>query len=333
MLNIRPVPKNFEKWITDTVMLKSRYLFYDATGKKKTIARCSHCGETVAIVTPKRDTIAICPSCKSKCIAKPYKAWWNSDGFTDVAQVEYLQPIKERSFCIRRFSVSWGFKDIARPWKILIETNRTFVNIEYGVLNIMSYYEHDPSYQGGDWRKCFTNFNGSRVAHIYPSTLNKIFKAHENFKKHHIDFNKIARCCNPISVSGLYKSINDVEFVSNLVNNKLSNLARSIINGCSSHLNATWINSIQGFDRTKGSLRKGCGITKDELPFLKKVNPDLNEYEMLNTCRSLKKLSDEATMKGLFRIRKLTGMNVSQLKKILGHSTVNQFVKYFLFLR
>lgn len=332
MLKIRPLPKNFEKWITDTVMAESRYLFYDATRKKKTIARCSHCGETVIIDTPKRDTKAICPCCKSSCIAKPYKAWYNSNGFTDVACVKYLQPLKNNSFCIRSFSVSWGFQNITRPWKIVTETDRSFINIEYGILNTMSYYQYEPSYQGGDWRKYFSSSNYDSVAHIYPSTLNKIFKTQENFKKFHINFNRIAKCCNPISVLGLYKSVNEVEFVSNLVNNKLSNLARSIINGCGSHSKVTWLNSIKGFDITKGSLRKGCGITKDELPFFKKLNPDLNEFEMLDTCKSLKKLSDESTMKGLFRIRKLAGMSLNQFKKILRHSSVNQFVKYFSYL-
>lgn len=41
LAEIRPLPQAVHKWIDNTVMAYSRYMFYDANGKKQTTARCS----------------------------------------------------------------------------------------------------------------------------------------------------------------------------------------------------------------------------------------------------------------------------------------------------
>lgn len=109
LAEIRPLPQAVHKWIDNTVMAYSRYMFYDANVKKQTTARCSVCGNEVTINKVRSGDKVTCPSCNKKCTAKPYKKYANSRGFIDRETIMYLQPFKGTRFCAREFIIEYYY--------------------------------------------------------------------------------------------------------------------------------------------------------------------------------------------------------------------------------
>ena len=326
MIEIRDIPKAVKNWIDETVMKDSRYMFYDYTGKKKTTARCSHCGKSIFIESPKRDQKVTCTECKKVCTAKPRKAYRNSSGFRDHKIVAYLQPLKNGDFCVRMLSVEYSFIDSEIPIKIITEQQRRIMEFTNGSLRERSVYSHDPTYAGGDWRREENiRYNRYNRYFIYPGTLNKIFRNQPNFNKYHIDYSKIARLCNQINIEGLYFSTNNIEFLMNLVNNKLTQLAQSLIICCGRNGS---LYQIEQFKINEGSLRKGCGITKDDLRHLKIINPDITELNMYFEYKETGRRIDTAELKDFLTIAKAMGINSAFMKKVLKHSSLKQFCKF-----
>lgn len=326
MLEIRPLPKAFYDWIDNVVMADSRYLFYDYNGKKQTTARCSVCGKEVTIPKVKKEDKVTCPHCKKVCRAIPRKAFKNTNGFNDNASVFYLQPFKNDRFCARKFYVRWDYHKNEQPCKYMFEENRTIVEIKFNDLNIQTDYEYDPAYKGGDWRRDYTYSNVPTSGYIFPNTLNKIFKEREGFFKYHINFNKIARICNPTDYTGIFNAVNKVNFFDNLLNNNLIKLAKSFITIFSSHGNS---NRADTYNLSAGSLRKGLLITKDDLPNLQIINPDEKELSMYNAYKSTGRKVNTDEIKEYLEISKQIGADEKFMMRILRHSSLNQFIKYF----
>lgn len=326
MLEIRPSPKAFYNWIDNVVMVKSRYIFYDYNGKSKTMARCSVCGEEVEIPKVKKGEKVTCPHCKKVCKALPRKAFKNTNGFEDKATVFYLQPFKNNRFCARKIYVKWDYYKYEQPCKHMYEENRTIVDIEFNDLNIHSDYEYDPEYKGGEWRQNYTYSNIPTLGYIYPNTLNKIFKERQGFCKYHINFNKIARMCNPTDYTGIFNAVNKVEFFNNLLNNKLTNLAKSFIQMFGKHGSRYIPDSC---NLAEGSLRKGLLITKDDLPKLQFINPNSKELSMYNAYKSTGKKINADEIKVYFKISEKIGADEKFMMRLLKHSSLNQFIKYF----
>ena len=326
MLEIRPLPKTFDKWIENVVMADSRYLFYDYNGKNKTTGKCSVCGTEVEIPRVRKGEKISCPHCKAKCTALPRKAFKNTYGFCDERNVIYLQPFKNNRFCARSFYIKWSYSVNETPNKYILEEARKIVEFNYGSLNIHSEYEYDEEYRGGEWRRATYYNSASTTAYIFPDTLNKIFKNRENFKKHHINFNKIARICNPTDYVGLYNAVEKVNFLDNLINNGLTNLAKSFITMFSPRGNS---NQAEKYNLSFGSLRKGLSVSKDELPVLQYINPDEKEFSMFNAYKSSGRKINPAELKEYFSISKKLGADEKFMMKILKHSSLYQFIKYF----
>ena len=327
MLEITPVPKSVVSWIDETVMQDSRYMFYHYTSNKTTTAYCSCCGELVEISSVKKGQKVKCPNCKKLCTAKPLKAFLKTNGFEDFKRVAYLQPLKSGRFCLRIFEVTYRYSHKSTACKEIKEVQReikSFSNSSENseLINIYDYF-HDPSYQGGDWRK-YSSASYSSY-YIYPSNLNKIFRSQPSFNKFHIDYNKIARLCNPINLKGFHNCTNNIEFFMNLINNKLINLARSFITAYGSNGNQYQINS---FKIQHGSLRKGCGITKDDLVHLKIINPDIKELDMYFEYQKTGRRIDAAEIKDFFDLSTKLCIDAEFMKKILKYSSLQSFNKF-----
>lgn len=71
MNTVPKVPRNFKKWIEETALIDSRYIYYKYNRTKKTIkGYCTHCGQEVLITNPKHNKKGICPNCKSNITFK-----------------------------------------------------------------------------------------------------------------------------------------------------------------------------------------------------------------------------------------------------------------------
>lgn len=334
MLEIRTVPKAFNEWIVNSAMKQYRYLFYEATKKKQTTAHCSHCGQTVVVETPHKGDVICCPNCKSKCECKPLRAYLNTHGFETHEKVSYIQPMKNGKFCFRLFNIYWRWNGMDCNFRVLpskdeCETMRAILRFDNnGKIEVIESFERDFEYKGGDWRKDYYCYaNDLPYSKIFPGTLNRIFKSQPDFKKYHFDFNKVARFCGNMKINDLWYCANNIEFLMNLVNSKLYNLAHDIIT-CGSQKT---LEHSDIFDIYKGSLRKGCGISKDELPLLQKVNPNINELRLLRAYQGSGKPFDFSSVRGgieFYRYLKRDSV-YKVLLKILKYSSWNLFLKFY----
>lgn len=335
MLEITPTPDKFTQWIDKELMPK--YLFYIYGKAKRVEAHCSFCGETVTIERPRKDDVVRCPHCRQTCTAKPLRLHNNSAGFNDIQNnVFYLQPLKNNRMCIRKYHVIFRYYPMnTKPVKEYFEQERTFARLVKGSFNEESNYVSDSNYRGGDWRR--EHYTSSFTGNVYPATLNQIFKKREGFKQYHIDYNKIARKCGTINVARLLYASENVNSLMNLVNAGLYNMAHDVID----------LANVSGADVRKelksvhyinsGALKKAFGITKDDLPYLKHLNPTLEQYDVYVKLKDSGKLPAPVELKQFFQICNNMSAGSGQLKRLIDHliqcSTIHQFVKYYNYLK
>lgn len=320
LAEIRPLPQAVHKWIDNTVMAYSRYMFYDANGKKQTTARCSVCGNEVTINKVRSGDKVTCPVCHKKCTAKPYRKYLNSNGFCNRETIMYLQPFKGTRFCAREFIVKYAYSQgRIKPRIIMQELSRTTCDFDGQELRVREQYTYDEDYKGGDWRKDFCRSVNSSLP-LYPGTLNKIFKRVKGFNKWHIDYGRIARLCNPVGYENLYNAVNQVASLNNIIDNGLINLARDVI---------TYTYRCTEFDLAKGSLRKSFGITKDDLKILKQLNPKLYEFKLYKAYKQTGRKIDIEELKEFFAIRSMINCDVNDMLRILEYSSLRKFCKFF----
>lgn len=320
LAEIRPLPQAVHKWIDNTVMAYSRYMFYDANGKKQTTARCSVCGNEVTINKVRSGDKVTCPSCNKKCTAKPYKKYANSRGFIDRETIMYLQPFKGTRFCAREFIIEYYY-DCGRinPYICIKELVRTTCDFDGQEMRVQEQYTYDEDYKGGDWRKdYFKSVNSS--LQLYPGTLNKIFKRVKGFNKWHIDYGKIAKQCNPVGFANLYDAVNKVACLPNMLNNGLVELARDVI----AHRYNTSL-----YDLSKGSLSKSFGITKDDLKILKPLNVSYREFELYKAYQSTGRKIDFEELKEFFEVSSIINCNTAEMLSILQRSSLRKFCQFF----
>lgn len=322
LAEIRPLPQAVHKWIDNTVMAYSRYMFYDANSKKQTTARCSVCGNEVTINKVRNGDKVTCPVCHKKCTAKPYRKYLNSNGFCNRETIMYLQPFKGTRFCAREFIIEYYY-DCGRinPYIRIKELVRTTCDFDGQEMRVQEQYTYDEDYKGGDWRKGFYKSVNSSLQ-LYPGTLNKIFKRVKGFNKWHIDYGKIARLCNPIAFEKLYNAVNKVASLNNIINNGLINLARDVIT-------YRYNGNIDGYDLTKGSLSKSFGITKDDLKILKHLNPGILELQLYKAYQQTGRKIDIEELKEFFTINAMINCGVNDMRRILEYSSLRKFCQFF----
>lgn len=320
LAEIRPLPQAVHKWIDNTVMAYSRYMFYDSNGKKQTTARCSVCGNEVTINKVRSGDKVTCPVCHKKCTAKPYRKYLNSNGFCNRETIMYLQPFKGTRFCAREFVIEYDYSyGRIKPVISMQELSRTTCDFDGQEMRAQEQYKYDENYKGGDWRKDFCRSVNSSLP-LYPGTLNKIFKRVKGFNKWHIDYGKIARLCNPVGCENLYNAVNQVASLNNIIDNGLINLARDVI---------TYTYRCTEFDLAKGSLRKSFGITKDDLKILKQLNPKLYEFKLYKAYKQTGRKIDIEELKEFFAIRSMIDCDVNDMLRILEYSSPRKFCKFF----
>lgn len=322
LAEIRPLPQAVHKWIDNTVMAYSRYMFYDSNGKKQTTARCSVCGNEVTINKVRSGDKVTCPVCHKKCTAKPYRKYLNSNGFCNRETIMYLQSFKGTRFCAREFMVVYIYTHgRINPHIRIKELVRTTCDFDGQEMRVQEQYTYDEDYKGGDWRKDFYKSVDSSLQ-LYPGTLNKIFKRVKGFNKWHIDYGKIARLCNPIAFEKLYNAVNKVASLNNIINNGLINLARDVIT-------YRYNGNIDGYDLTKGSLSKSFGITKDDLKILKSLNVSYREFELYKAYQSTGRKIDFEELKEFFKVSSIIDCNTAEMLSILQRSSLRKFCKFF----
>ena len=315
MLEIRDLPVSVHRWIDSSLMKKSRYLFYEYNGKKKTTGYCTYCKQTVTVEGAKREKKGKCPSCGCEITFLPRRKWEITAGFSDYENFCYFQPTK-KGYCVRFFRVT---KEFRNPDKLgdthLHEFTRIFYEEKYSYFEPVSRYNWEQFRQTGTY--CFNpscyGLNERIVTVIYPSNLNRILRT-EDPKRKYIDFSEIARKCGKIN----YRHISDypagyrqIEYLMKL---KLYRLVASIINDDI---------GIE-IDFSQNNIKKALGIGKEDIPILQKTNADfryLKAYKMIKAAEG--KVNPE-DIKWILE-------NISDFKymaQVLRYSTLHKAIRY-----
>lgn len=108
MAKVPPLPKNFSKWINDTVLYESRYGIYTPSSRKYKPCVCSHCNTEFLIDKGiKINMTGICPYCKSNLIFK-------SSGRVNIQEEAFCTLIQKlkgtKQLVIRHFTVWKAYK-------------------------------------------------------------------------------------------------------------------------------------------------------------------------------------------------------------------------------
>jgi len=164
------LPKDFQKWIEETAMIHSRYIYYNYS-RNVTEGYCTHCGQMVPVFEAKNNTTGTCKNCKSKIT---YKAIKKSGTIKDEGYASILQKTKE-GFVLRYFEIRKSYENYQKP-KICTE-ERVRVIYDKGFHEIDT-YEHTEFRNTRVYRWCFwseknysySNYR-SQSTYVHPSTV------------------------------------------------------------------------------------------------------------------------------------------------------------------
>lgn len=314
MLKIRPLPKDFEKWVNDEALFKSRYIFYDYKhGRKFMDGYCTICNTDVKIEHPHHNAVGKCPHCGKKVI---FKAQRISTEVYDETNIAYIQPIKG-GWVVRYFSVTKDYKacyemySFRNPQLYIHEDCR-----EFDTDDIQKVYRWDNFRQTGEYRFCedyYTRHNGNAY-YLYTRNLKAMFKKAGNALQYF-----------PISQlvkNGVLMNVHDLlteplrhpqlEFLAKL---KLYNLTAGLINH-------------NAYEQSLNLTAKGMqviGVEKNDLKVLQQINPDLGELQIFRATRKY----------GLPTVKEIIGwtrenkdITTAQIGRILRYTTPHRAIRY-----
>lgn len=281
---IREVPKAVQEWIHTCLMKQYRYLFAEY-GKGKTMtAVCSYCGKTVTIPHVKEGSSQRCSHCHSKCVVRSMRRHVRNSGFEKDADFAYLQSTPE-GYVIRAFHVYWHWKSgEAKASQTLHEEERWFYAYDaiQDDFELRVGYRYETFYASGKLDWCRYSYNSPQRMTLYPGNLDKLFRCASRFKAYHARIGEIARKCPGCMIQHLYHAVQNVKVLQNCVDAGLYRLASDLID--MTHRKDTGKTEI--IDNRYGSLRKALGIGKDDLPFLRAVDPDVEDFRLYRHLRA-----------------------------------------------
>jgi DNA-directed RNA polymerase subunit RPC12/RpoP len=86
---ITSLPDDFDKWIHETALLFSRYIYYDRKHKSgHAEGFCTYCKQDVTVKNPAHNAIGLCPNCRSSIM---YKVISRTSDHVDSTNVGYIQ--------------------------------------------------------------------------------------------------------------------------------------------------------------------------------------------------------------------------------------------------
>ncbi len=261
------LPEDFNKWIEETVLFKSRYIYYEyKAGRKLMKGYCTYCKTDVLVEKPRHNQDGICPHCKSPIT---YKALGKSTHVHDHAEAALFQMF-DKGFIIRYFKVSREFWDhYKKPKTDWLEVARDFY---YGNGNEIKSYEWADFKQTGITRWC--DYNGKWYFHnaaVYDANLDDVLKdtrwkysALKEFATHKPGIG--------FDVDRYLSTYKEYPFIEYLVKLKLYRLTYEIVQG---HMATNWINP-------KGkNLQEILKISKRFLPLLQKIDASEEELRLV----------------------------------------------------
>lgn len=307
MSKIKELPKDFDKWIDETGLFHSRYIYYKYKARKVLDGYCTHCKSDVEIEGPKHNEVGVCPNCKSHIL---YKSMGNSRNVTDKGQVAIIQKFGT-GVIVRYFTVS---KSYGIDFKTPKSYHRELTRDIYDEKGQMESYEWLSFKQTGKMRWCDSNDTfGFHNAVLYEKNLDKVLKdtmwqysAIKQFATHEQGFG--------FPVYQYLKKYKEFPALEYLVKLELYNLTRDTV--------YSWYRR-EAVNLSGKTLVDVLGIGKEQLTVAKRINATTPQLEIIKeTSKADIKITDEQ----IIYIDK--HFRIEQVLEVAKYTTVHQIIKY-----
>ena len=309
MLQIRPLPERFKKWVDEIPFLNERYIMYQYSGKKKQSGFCSHCMEYVEVEGAKHLKRGKCPNCRSNIT---YIAAGKTSNMSFNRTVIYIQPGKDGETIFRYFT-AWRsiakYDDRLSVRDDISEKSREFYlagkRYEWGT----PWLDSSPNW----CRQGYSHINES--GYIYPYNIKNVMLRREQNYPHlkYIPYTQALKNIGQAPAWEIYASFIQEKQIEYLVKLKLYRLCRDLI--C---------------DRTgsnhNGNILKSLELKRRDIDAIYKY--DMNYYEIKNIYKPVTEIEPSAFPKVLDAYRKRRGFLEDKVIAIMGFMSFDTIMKY-----
>ena len=252
---IPELPKDFQDWINNTVLLKSRYIYYARKiGKNKPVAAfCTNCKTDLMVENPVHNKEGKCPNCKSQII---FKSIGRSTKVVDNEQLAIMQKV-DGGLVTRYFAVARVFGNHYRnPETKLNEIVRFFNFEKKEEVYEWNYFKQTDEIR---WTDTGSKYTHNYDTYVYTKNISRVIK-NTPFKysaiKEYSNFN------NQFIPFDYFRTYKRYPFIEYLIKLKLFNLAETVLcRGYSSEMNL------------KGkTLQEILKVSKKNIPLLQELN-------------------------------------------------------------
>jgi len=226
MLQIKDLPKDFEKWLDDVVFKENRYILYEYSRKKLKKGYCSYCKNYVS-VDARHNQKGKCPSCKSKVTFIARGRAMSHD--TVRKHASYIQGGKDNELIFRTFSVTRNIQ--LQGDKLIIsdshyEDRRDFYFADKRF--VFEYRDWEHKYNWFPEYSCCTERGYIYYKNI-KNLLKKRFEQYSHLK--YIPYADLLKKLSKIKARSFYITILSEPQIEYLAKLKLYKLASELING------------------------------------------------------------------------------------------------------
>lgn len=327
MATVPQLPEDFEQWIHEEALYKSRYLFYEYSRKKVTKGYCSWCKSWVEVSDIKHNTIGHCPNCNSDVTFKAMNKQKNvSDGITALLLQKVDNQILVRKFRARRYFDK--AENQLQPFQYnehFHEINRLFYDLDG---NPQDGYIWDNFKQRGN-RWCKGDYWGRESGVLYTMNIEEIL---QNTIYQYSGLKAMAESHHAyeVNVYNFLESYPTEKYFEYLIKYKLCNIARDILSYSSGYYGHCYSYRMQSpKDRVVNingtDISQLLMIQKHDLHFLREADANLTGLEFLQYCRKqgIKPVVDQ-----IKQVQEQFDGRLSYFTYFLKYTTVHKAIKF-----
>lgn len=269
MLQIRPLPKDFQDWADKIPFKESRYIMYQYSRKKYMDGYCTHCKKQVKVLGAKHQGKGICPNCKSRVT---FLAAGRTSEFTDEKKLIYIQPGKDGEIIFRYFQCFRDYENNGYKlscYETIKETEREF----YFADKIYRYdaYGNHPH----NWYQVYDRHIYER-GYVYNRNMKRVLKEAVKKYKHiqYIPIAKMLRNIGTVSAAQFYISVIDNPEIEYLVKLGLYRLCTEVINDEYTELG-----------NISGNILKELKLNKQDIQYIRQHDMGYKDILLYNDCK------------------------------------------------
>lgn len=309
MLEIKPLPKNFKKWINDVALIESRYIYYKRKGKVIN-GFCTVCGKDVFLAQAKHNEQGHCPNCKNKVT---FKAQGKATKILDHTRIAYIQKTTD-GIVVREFYARKKYHDHYRnPDLQYWEEERHFISKDstssysFGKFLSTEEYRWCEGVRSGGYFDYYRDYRGV----LYTKDLDKALEntpfQYSQIKTYALKHHKF----DVLNYFGRYKKFPCIE---HLIKLNLWALTEEALSYSSYR---------DSLDFSKPSLKEILGLNRNELKFLIAINGTSQDVALI------KKASERNLVLKKEMLEWIRSNNAYEpVMDIINYTTIQKAIKY-----